>query len=69
MFLNQKLNNLYEFEKKLTKNDKSFSKNLKSNVILTNDFINDDNVKLSTLFERFIFDLIFDQKIYDIERA
>ena len=42
------------------KNDKSFSKDLKSNVILINDFINDDNVKLSTLFKRFALDLMFD---------
>ena len=60
MFLNQKFNNLYKFEKKLTKDDKSFSKNLKLNIILTNNFINDDNVKLSTFFERFVFNLIFD---------
>ena len=59
MLLNQKFNNLYEFEKKLTKNDKSFSKNLKSNVVSINDFINNNNVKLSTLFEKFVFDLIF----------
>ena len=60
MFLNQKLNNLYEFEKKLTKNDKSSSKDLKSNVILTNNFINNDNVKLSIFSERFAFNLMFD---------
>ena len=59
MLLNQKFNNLCEFEKKLTKNNKSFSKNLKSNVILINDFINNNNVKLSTFFERFALDLIF----------
>ena len=60
MFLNQKLNNLYKFEKKLTKNDKFFLKDLKSNIDLTNDFINDDDVKLSTFFKRFVFDLMFD---------
>ena len=60
IFLNQKFNNLCEFEKKLTKDDKSFLKNLKSNVILMNDFINNDNVKLSTFFKRFVLDLMFD---------
>ena len=60
MLLNQKFNNLYEFEKELTKDDKFFSKGLKSNVISTNDFINDDNVESSTPFERFALDLIFD---------
>ena len=59
MFLNQKLNNLREFEKKLTKNDKIFLKNLKSNIISMNDFINDDNVELSTLFKKSALDLIF----------
>ena len=59
MFLNQEFNNLCKFEKKLTKNDKFFSKNLKSNVVLANDFMNDDNVESSTFFERFIFDLMF----------
>ena len=60
IFLNQKFNNLCEFEKKLTKDDKSFLKNLKSNVILMNDFMNNDNVKLSTFFKRFVLDLMFD---------
>ena len=41
------------------KNNKFSLKSLKSNVILTNNFINDDNVKLSIFFEKFIFDLIF----------
>ena len=59
MFLNQKLNNLYKFEKKLTKDDKSSLKNLKSNIISMNDFINDDDVKLSIFFKRSAFDLIF----------
>ena len=69
MFLNQKFNNLYKFEKKLTKNDKSFLKGLKSNVILINNFINNDNVKSSTLFKKSALDLIFDQKIYDIKKT
>ena len=60
MFLNQKLNNLREFKKELTKNDKSFLKNLKSNIILINDFINDNNVKLSTFFKKSALDLMFD---------
>ena len=60
MFLNQKFNNLYKFEKELTKNDKFFLKNLKSNVTLANNLINNDNVKLSIFFKRFILDLIFD---------
>ena len=69
MLLNQKLNNLYKFEKKLTKNDKSFSKSLKSNVALINNFINDDNVKLSIFFKKFVFDLMFNQEIYDVEKT
>ena len=32
------------------KNDKSFSKNLKSNITLTNDFINNNNIILSIFF-------------------
>ena len=40
-------------------NNKSFSKNLKSNVVLINDFINDNNVKLSIFFKKFALDLIF----------
>ena len=68
MLLNQKFNNLYKFEKKLMKNDKSSSKNLKSNIISTNNFINNDNVKLLILFKKFVFDLIFDQKVYDVEK-
>ena len=69
MLLNQKLNNLYKFEKKLTKNDKSFSKSLKLNVALINNFINDDNVKLSIFFKKFVFDLMFNQEIYDVEKT
>ena len=60
MFLNQKFNNLCEFEKKLTKNNNFFSKNLKLNVILTNNFMNNDNVKSSIFLKKFILDLIFD---------
>ena len=48
---------------------KKKSKNLKSNIILANDFINNDNVTLLTLFKKFIFDLIFDREIYDIEKT
>ena len=51
------------------KNDKSFSKNLKSNIILMNNFINDDNVKSLTSFKKFALDLIFNQKIYDIKKT
>ena len=60
MFLNQKFNNLCEFKEKLMKNDRFFLKNLKSNVVLANDFINDDNVELSIFFEKSVFDLMFD---------
>ena len=60
MLLNQKFNNLCEFEKKLMKDDKSFSKNLKSNVVLINDFINNDDVESSIFFKKFALDLIFD---------
>ena len=67
--LKQKFNNLCEFEKKLINSNKSFSKNLKSNIILTNNFINDNNVTLSTLFKKFDFNLIIDYEIYEIERA
>ena len=58
--LKQKFNNLCEFEKKLTKDNKSFLKDLKSNIILANNFINDDNVTLSIFFKKFAFNLIFD---------
>ena len=41
------------------KNDKFFLKNLKSNVISANDFINDDDVELSILFKKSALDLMF----------
>ena len=50
-------------------NDKSFSKNLKSNIVLINDFINNDNVTLLIFFKKFVFDLMFNREIYDIEKA
>ena len=51
------------------KNDKFFLKNLKSNVVLTNDFINNNNVILSTLFKKSALDLIFNREIYDIKKT
>ena len=50
-------------------NNRFFSKNLKSNVVLINDFINNNNIILSIFFEKFVFDLMFDCKIYNIEKA
>ena len=41
------------------KNNFFFLKDLKSNITLMNDFINDNNVTLSTFFKKFIFDLMF----------
>ena len=51
------------------KNNKFFLKSLKSNVVLMNNFINNDNVELSIFFKKFVFNLIFDQKIYNVERV
>ena len=52
MLLKYKFNNLYKFEKKLINNDKFFFKNLKSNIILMNNFVNNDNITLSTFFKK-----------------
>ena len=38
-------------------------------VALANNFVNNDIIKISTLFKKFVFDLMFDREIYDIEKT
>ena len=50
-------------------NNKFSLKYLKLNIILVNNFINNNNITLLIFFKKFIFDLIFDYKIYNIEKT
>ena len=50
-------------------NDEFFFKSFKSKIVSTNNFIKNNNVKLSTFFEKFVFDLMFNREIYNIEKT
>ena len=67
--LNQKLNNLREFEKKLINNDESSFESFESKIISTNNLIKNDNVESLIFFKKSVFDLMSDREIYDIEKT
>ena len=50
-------------------NDEFFFENFESKIVLTNDFMKDDDIELSIPFKKFVLDSIFNREIYDIKRA